>query len=382
MPRTYLDHNATTPLHPSARDAMAAAFEVFGNPSSLHAEGRRARATIDRARSEVAELIGSAVEDIIFTSGGTEALNIVLTPDLTLETEPFDHLLMSAGEHPAVQAGHRFAAADTLPLTSDGVLDLDALEAALRRHSGRRVLVALQAANNETGVVQPVAAAAALTHAHGGYFVCDAVQAPGKIGCRIEDLGADALAISAHKFGGPKGVGALCFASSRHHLVSGVVRGGGQERGLRAGTENVVGIAGFGAACAALRARRPEEAVRIEKGRAAVERGVIAAAPNAVVFGQGVRRLSNTSCFAVPGLEAQILLMNLDVNGVAVSAGSACASGRSKPSYVLTAMGIKPDLAASAVRVSLGWTTTERDVEAFADAFERSMKTMGSRRAA
>ena len=383
MARAYLDHNATTPLHPAARAAMTAAFEIYGNPSSMHAEGRRARAIIDDSRRAVAELSGVAVDDVIFTSGGTEALNLILTPELEIDGRPFDVLLMSAGEHPAVLAGHRFASeAETLPLTADGTLDLDALEAALARLAGKRVMLALQAANNETGVIQPVAAAAEMVHAAGGFVVCDAVQAAGKIDCDISSFGADALAISAHKFGGPKGVGALCFAPSRHHLRRGVIRGGGQERGLRAGTENIVGIAGMGAACREAGAERSGATPRLKEWRRRVEQDVLSSVAGARVHGAKVARLPNTSCFAVSGYDAQVLLMNLDLAGVAVSGGSACAAGKVKPSHVLTAMGVPPEIAASTLRVSLGWSTTEEDIAAFRTAFGKAVATVRPRVAA
>lgn len=380
--RTYLDHNATTPLHPAARVAMAAAFEAYGNPSSIHAEGRAARAVIDDARRNVAALTGCAPEDVIFTSCGTEALNIALTPEMTLGGKGCDRLLYGAGEHPAVVAGHRFGQqAEAVPLTRDGCLDLAALEEALVRLAGKKVMLALQAANNETGAIQPVRAAADMVHAASGFVVCDAVQAAGKIACDIKAFGADTLAISAHKFGGPKGVGALCFAPSRHHLSKGVVRGGGHERGLSAGTENIVGIAGFGAACG------PAEewlavSARIEGWRTAIERSVRALVPDAAVHGESASRLPNTVCVAVPGYDAQVLLMNLDLNGIAVSGGSACASGKVKPSHVLTAMGVAPDLATSTIRVSTGWSTRDEDIEAFADAFAGAVRTMRPRRAA
>ena len=362
---------------------MTAAFDAYGNPSSVHAEGRAARALIDDARRSVAGLVGCAAEDVVFTSCGTEALNIVLTPDVFLDGRRCDHLLMSAGEHPAVLFGHRFgAAAETLPLGADGRLDLEALRRTLVRLGGKRIMLAIQAANNETGVIQPVREAADLVHDVGGFVVCDAVQAAGKISCDINVLGADALAISAHKFGGPKGVGALCFAGSRHHLGLGVVRGGGHERGLSAGTENIVGIAGLGAACAPAEARRIAETARISAWRDRIEADVIAALPSTVVLGRGAPRLANTSCFATPAYDAQVLLMNLDLAGIAVSAGSACAAGKVKPSHVLDAMGIEPTLAKRAIRVSLGWTTTERDIEAFGVAFAKAVKTVRPRIAA
>lgn len=381
--RAYLDHNATTPLHPAAREAMVRAFGAYGNPSSVHAEGRAARAIIDGARRAVAGLTGAAPEDVIFTSCGTEALNIVLTPEVALDGRPCDHLLMSAGEHPAVLLGHRFGdRAETVPLDRDGVLDLAALRAALDRLSGKRVMLALQAANNETGVVQPVRDAADLVHERGGFVVCDAVQAAGKIACDIKAFGADALAISAHKFGGPKGVGALCFGPSRHHLSRGVVRGGGHERGLSAGTENIVGIAGLGAACATAEVSRIADTASVATRRRKVEAAIHAALPCAIVFGGRVERLPNTVCAAAPGYDAQVLLMSLDLAGVAISAGSACASGTVKPSHVLTAMGVDTALATSAFRVSLGRMTDDGDIEAFAGAFARAIGTMRPRVAA
>ena len=377
--RHYLDHNATTPLHPAARAAMTAAFELSGNPSSIHPEGRVARAAIDEARRAVAGLTGAAVEDVIFTSGGTEALNMVLTPDFS-RAASCERLLMSAGEHPAVLAGHRFGArAETVPLDRDGVLDFDALE---RMVAGRPVMLALQAANNETGVVQPVAEAAAIVRAAGGVAVCDAVQAAGKIECDINLFGADALAISAHKFGGPKGVGALCFAPGRPHLSHGVVRGGGQERGLRSGTENIVGIAGLAAACAPAERRRFAGGEQLAAWRDRLQTMVVETIPGAVVFGALARRLPNTLSFAAPGVDAQVLLMKLDLDGIAVSAGSACAAGRVRPSHVLSAMSVPDALAVGTIRVSLGWTTRDEDIDAFAEAFARAVKTMRPRIAA
>ena len=376
--RAYLDHNATTLLHPAARASMNDALDLIGNPSSIHAEGRAARSVIETARREVAGLTGSAPDDVFFTSGGTEALNMILTPELASADGPIEVLFVHASEHPAVLAGHRFAADAVVEIatTSDGVFDLAALAAALDAHKGRRVMLALQAANNETGVIQPVSKAATLVHRHGGFVVCDAVQAAGKIDCRIGSLGADALAISGHKFGGPKGIGALIFAPSSTHLRQGVVRGGGQERGLRSGTENMSGIAGIGAAARVARESWEAATARLEGWRCAIEQTVRRHVPDAIMFGQGVARLPNTVMFAVPGHAAQVMLMNLDLAGVAVSAGSACASGKIKPSLVLRAMGVSPDLATTAIRVSLGWTTTDDDIAAFGVAFEKAVRTM------
>ena len=362
---------------------MVAAFEAYGNPSSIHAEGRAARAIIDEARRAVATFVNCATDDVIFASCGTEALNIVLTPDVSLDGRPCDHLLMSAGEHPAVLSGHRFGnLAESLPLDAEGRLDMEALASALSRLEGGRVMLAIQAANNETGVIQPVREAADLVHAAGGFVVCDAVQAAGKIDCDLKAFGADALAISAHKFGGPKGIGALCFAGSRHHLPSGVIRGGGHERGLSAGTENIVGIAGLGAACGPANLRRVTDAPKLKAWGETIESGILEALPTAVILGHGAARLPNTVCFAAPRYDAEVLLMNLDLAGVAVSAGSACASGKMKPSHVLEAMGIDSSLATRALRVSLGWTTTRADVDAFVAAFAKAVKTVRPRIAA
>ena len=363
---------------------MSDALDLFGNPSSIHAEGRAARALIETARRDVAAMTGSAPEDVFFTSGGTEALNMVLTPEFGAAEGPVETLLVGATEHAAVSAGHRFAADNVVVVATDrdGVLDLTALTAALERHAGRRVMLALQAANNETGVIQPVAEAAALVHRHGGVIVCDAVQAAGKIDCRVSAFGADAIAISGHKFGGPKGVGALIFAPSRTHLRQGVVRGGGQERGLRSGTENLLGIVGMGAAARMVNDGWRGRMDQLGAWQAEIERIVVRHVPDAIVFGGGVARLANTVMFAAPGYAAQVMLMNLDVGGVAVSAGSACGSGKIKPSPVLRAMGVDADLAATAIRVSLGWTTTDDDIAAFEVAFARAVRTMRSKAAA
>lgn len=382
--RAYLDHNATTPLRPEARAAVLLGLDLLGNASSVHAEGRAARARIETARDEVAGFVGTAVKNVIFTSGATEALNLVLTPSLEIAGHgagPCESLLIGGGEHACVLAGHRFPAeaVEILPLAADGRLDLAALAVALERRAGRRVMLALQAANNETGVIQPVAAAAALVHAAGGVVVCDAAQAAGRIACDFAALGADALAISAHKFGGPQGVGALCFAPGAYHIRDVMVRGGGQERGLRAGTESVAAIMGFAAALKAAACDREALAERLKALRDKLERDVAQIAPDVVFFGAAAPRLPNTSDFAVPYMEAQVLLISLDMEGVAVSSGSACSSGKVRRSHVLQAMGVSAQLAQGAIRVSLGWDSRAEDLALFERAFEKSVRTVKAR---
>jgi cysteine desulfurase len=382
MARAYLDHNATTPLRPAAREAMFAALSSYGNASSIHAEGRAARTRIEAAREHLATFVGTVPKNVTFTSGATEALNLVLTPNLEIGgTDLFEVLLIAGGEHASVLSGHRFPreAVEVLPLAPDGRLDLALLEAALARHAGRRVMLALQAANNETGVIQPVSAAAELVHAAGGAVICDAVQAAGRIACDFANLGSDALAISAHKLGGPQGVGALCFGSGKHHIRDTMLRGGGQERGLRAGTENVAAITGFAEALRGAEAEAETEQLRLGGLRDRLESDLLSIAPDTVFFGARARRLPNTTNFAVPGIEAQVLLMSLDIEGVAVSSGSACSSGKVKRSHVLEAMGVPLALAQGAIRVSLGWTTREEDLDLFGRVFEKAVRTVKAR---
>ena len=368
--RVYLDYNASALLRPEARAAMADALDVFGNPSSIHAEGRAARGLIEEAREAVAALAGARARDVVFTSGATEAAAMALTPP-SAGSAP-SRLLLGAGEHPAVRLGQSFdpAAVEAIGLTRDGVLDLSALERALLREGPVRL--ALQAANNETGAVQPVGAAAERVHAAGGLVVCDAVQGAGRIDCRLETLGADIALFSAHKIGGPKGVGAVVTRPSI--ALSPGLRGGGQERGVRAGTENVVGIAGFGAAASACLAAREAEAERTGALRDALEQGLSRLAPDVVIFSGHSSRLPNTSCFAVPDTDAALLLITLDLAGVAVSSGAACSSGKVAASAVLAAMGVEPNLAKGALRVSFGWGSEPSDVEAFLNAFDGALR--------
>ena len=385
-PRAYLDYNATAPLRPEAREAMLAAMESIGNPSSIHAEGRAARAIVEEARRAVAELAGVAPRSVVFTSGGTEAANLALTPEIDAPglKQPLARLIVGAGEHPCVLSGHRFAPdrVALAPLGADGRIDLAALAALLAASAGCPALLALQGANNETGVIQPVAEAAALVHEAGGLMVCDAVQLAGRASLDIAALGADFLFLSAHKLGGPKGAGALVAARSDLAIGAPLLRGGGQERGARAGTENVAAIAGFGAAARVAASETASENARLAGLRDSLAERVRERASDVVMFGEAAPRLCNTLCFAVPRLAAATLVIALDLAGVAVSAGSACSSGKVARSHVLDAMGVEPDLAAGAIRLSLGWASREADVARFDAAFGQTMARLRRRRGA
>ena len=378
-PRLYLDHNATTPLRPEARAAMLAALDAGANASSIHAEGRAARAAIETARAQVAALVGARPASVVFTSGGTEAAALALRPQMGGAGEAFARLIVSAGEHPCILDGHGFApeAVVRARLTPDGRVDLAALEAAI---SGEPVMLALQAGNNETGVIQPVTEAAALVHAHGGVVVCDAVQMAGKASFDLAAAGVDAAILSAHKLGGPLGAGVLVFGRPGLHVAQPLLRGGGQERGARAGTENAPAIAGFGAAAQAAARGMEADAVRLAALRDGIEADIRALAAGAVFFGADAPRLPHVSAFAIPGVEAEFLLMALDMAGVAVSSGSACSSGKVKASHVLAAMGVPPEIARCAIRVSLGWTSGEADRAGFIAALEPILVKFRARR--
>jgi cysteine desulfurase len=371
--RSYFDWNATAPLRPQAREALLEALTTSGNPSSVHAEGRAARRLVEHAREQVAALVGAQPANVFFTSGGTEANMLALTPAIETadEKRPRGRLLMSAIEHSSVRAGGRFPreTIEDVPVTPDGRIDLAALSKAVGRES--RPLVSLMLANNETGVVQPIAEAAAIVHAAGGVLHVDAIQAAGRIHCDIGKLGADLVTLSAHKIGGPKGVGALVRRSEDIHLPHPLIRGGGQERGLRAGTENVVGIAAFGAAAAAAASGAATEAGRMAALRNHLESGLKAISPSAVIFGETAERLSNTTLFAVEGMKAETAVIAFDLEGIAVSSGAACSSGKVQPSHVLAAMGVSPVLLRGAVRVCLGWSTDEADVARFLAAWRK-----------
>lgn len=364
--RSYLDYNATAPLRDEVRDAVIAALSLYGNPSSVHAEGRAARAAIEAARVKVATLVGARGDDVIFTSGGTEANALALAA----QAGEAWHCYMSAVEHPSVLSGGRFyrETTTTIPVTSDGVVSLDTLAGELAKHrpGGWRPLVSLMMANNETGAIQPIAEAAKIVHETGGLLHSDAVQAAGRVPLEIGALGADMLSLSAHKIGGPKGIGALVLREGVS--VEPLLKGGGQERRRRAGTENVGGIVGFGVA-AELAAADLAKAPELAKLRDELEAGALAIAPEAVVLSSRVPRLPNTTCLAVPGAKAETLVIGLDLAGVAVSSGSACSSGKVEASHVLSAMGIAPELAQGAIRISLGFATSNTDIQAFLRAF-------------
>ncbi|MGC2855801.1 cysteine desulfurase family protein [Novispirillum sp. DQ9] len=356
MTGVYLDYNASAPVLPAAAEAVAMALRQPGNPSSVHAFGRAARARMEDAREAVARLVGATPAQVVFTSGGTEAAALALH---AFRDRP---ALVSAIEHPCVLEA--LPGAERMPVTADGVLHLDWLADRLRRAPAPAV-VALMLANNETGVLQPVAEAAALARAAGAAVFCDAVQGPGKVVVDITALGVDLLALSAHKLGGPQGVGAVVARAPE--ALAPLVAGGGQERGRRGGTQNGPGIAGFGAAARAIAAGECVSCLNDLRDR--LEDGIRRLAPQAAIWGAAARRLPNTTCVGLPGVDQQRALMALDLAGVAVSAGSACSSGKVAPSHVLTAMGATPRQAREAIRVSLGWRSTARDVDAFLDAW-------------
>ena len=371
--RFYLDYNATAPLRPEVRDAVAGALSLYGNPSSVHAEGRAARSAIEAAREKVAALVGARSEDVIFTSGGTEANALALAA----QSGGSWHCYLSAIEHPSVLSGGRFYRETTtiFPVDADGVADLQILAKELEKHhlGGWRPFVSLMAANNETGAIQPVAEASKIVHSAGGLLHTDAVQAAGRIRLDMTTLGADMLSLSAHKIGGPKGVGALVLGAGA--TVEPLIKGGGQERRRRAGTENVAGIVGFGVA-AELASADLAKAAALAALRDELETGARTIARDAVVLSARVARLPNTTCIAVPGTKAETLVIGLDLAGVAVSSGSACSSGKVEASHVLSAMGVPEEIAQGAIRVSLGFATERADIENFLKAFAELVKRL------
>ncbi|NLS15848.1 cysteine desulfurase [Rhizobium sp. P40RR-XXII] len=372
--RLYLDWNATAPLHPAARDAMLRAMDIQGNPNSVHGEGRAARAAVEAARRQVASLTGAESAHIVFTSGATEAINMVLTPEFRMGRTPLaiSRLYISAVEHPAVREGGRFAKDNVseIPVTADGTVDLAALEAMLSAHDKTTGLpmVAIMLANNETGILQPVVEAAKLVQAAGGLFVVDAVQAAGRVPLDIHAIGADFLIVSSHKIGGPKGAGAL-VSRGEVLMPKPLIHGGGQEKGHRSGTENTLAIIGFGAAAAAALDEFEGRNAAIAQLRSQLEEGMRQNAPDIIIHGELGARVPNTSFFTLPGLKSETGQIAFDLEGVAISAGSACSSGKVGESHVLVAMGCDPKL--GALRISLGQTTTEADIDRAIAAFAR-----------
>jgi cysteine desulfurase len=373
--RVYLDWNATTPLRREAREAVAAAWDLPGNPSSVHAEGRHARRLVEDARAGLAGAVGALQRNVVFTSGGTEANGLALTPGLRRGAGlPVKRLVVSAIEHASVLAGGRFAAEaiSTVAVTNSGLLDLDHLRAALE--NGPPALVSVMLANNETGALQPVKEAAEMVHSAGGLLHVDAIQAFGKIPFDVNMMNADLVTLSAHKIGGPKGVGAVVLAEGVLGLEP-LLRGGGQELGHRAGTENVAGIAGFGAAAKAAMSALDDDAIRLEKLQNRLESG-LRQTPGVIVFSDDAPRLPNTTLFTVPGLKAETAVIGFDLAGIAVSSGSACSSGKVQPSHVLKAMGFGPELAQGAVRLSLGWSTLSKDIDRCLEAWRKLAGTL------
>lgn len=356
----YMDWNATTPLRPSALAAMSAALQEAGNASSVHGFGRRARAWIDQAREEVASLVGGRSALTIFTSGGTEANNLAL---MSRNARP---IVTSAIEHESVLKPARLAGAQVARVGRSGEIDVAHL-AYLLEKTGKPAFVSVMLANNETGVVQPVAEIARVAHAKGALVHCDATQAAGRLAVDINELGVDYLTLSAHKLGGPQGIGALILGGDLP--VEPLVTGGGQERNRRGGTENVAAIAGFGAA--AKDAMSLSDITRIASLRNALEDHLTRFGLPLTIFGRGAARLPNTSCFASGTKTAETLVMALDLAGIAISAGSACSSGKVRPSHVISAMGFDAATAGSAIRVSLGWQNDMNDIEAFIAAWGR-----------
>jgi cysteine desulfurase len=364
--QAYFDWNATARLRPQAQAVMLGALKVTGNPSSVHAAGRDARHLVETAREQVAALVGASPREVVFSSGGTEANMLALSPALGAS------LLVSAIEHPSVRSGGRFAAIEEIPVTAAGVADLGALKTMLAGRS--RPLVSLMLANNETGVIQPVAEAAALVHAAGGLLHVDAVQAPGRIACDFGALGADLMTLSSHKIGGPQGVGALI---KREGLpLDALIKGGGQERGARAGTENVAGISGFGSSASATRLHWVAEAATMGPLRDRFEAGLKATMPQAVIFGSEAERLPNTTLYSVAGMKAETAVIAFDLEGVAVSSGAACSSGKVAPSHVLAAMGVPTELARGGIRVSMGYATTDGDIGTILNAWGKLSESL------
>ena len=387
--RTYLDYNATAPLLGCAREAMLGVMETHGNASSVHHEGRNARRIVEASREQVASLINANPANVVFTSGATEAVNQCLSPVMRAGGAEVPVAAVYAGrtEHPCVLSGGRFATEHVhgLEVDNQGLIDLEALDTALQQHDASKglALVAVQLANNETGVIQPVRQVAEIVHEHNGLLLVDAVQGLGKLWFTLDELMADFVVLSGHKIGAPQGVGALVLANGNMAPVP-LIRGGGQENHHRGGTENVAAIAGFGAACEwhreNMRKKINNSEIRdsIEAGLRTISHSAGNSVSQPVFFGAGTQRLSNTSCFSVPGVKAETALVALDLEGISISSGSACSSGKVKQSHVLEAMGAKDREMEGALRVSLGWEPEKEDAERFLEAWKTVIGRMAA----
>jgi cysteine desulfurase len=360
--RVYLDHNATSPLKPAAKLAMLAAMETGGNASSVHHEGRAAHALLDTAREKIARAVGALAPMVVLTSGGTEANN------LAIKGSAVERIVVSAVEHPSVLEAAKATGkrVEILPVDSDGIVALDDLERTLS--DGPKTLVSVMLANNETGVIEPIRDVVAVAHRHGALVHTDAVQALGKVPVNFGVLGVDMMTLAAHKLGGPVGAGALIVRDGL--ALAPLMHGGGQELRRRAGTENLATQVGFAAVAA--------DMIDVGALRGSLETGLA----GAHIFARDAARLPNTVCFAVPGLDAETLLMNLDLDGIAVSSGSACSSGKVATSHVLAAMGVAPEMAKGAIRVSLGWNTSVEDIDRFLAVWTKLRARLGARAAA
>ncbi|MEO0385397.1 MAG: cysteine desulfurase family protein [Pseudomonadota bacterium] len=370
----YCDYNATSPLRPAARQAMVVAMEETGNPSSIHGFGRGARKRIEEARASILKDIGLPDYRLVFTSGASEGLATVLTPATQSQVtkRQATRLIIALTEHVTALQGHGFGEAATTVFSVDthGRVDVQAFAASLSSlPDDAQALVCVHGANNETGVLQPIEEIATLCDVHRALFVCDLVQWAGRL--PLGDARPAATVLSAHKLGGPAGVGAIMYDPMRLHIAKPLVRGGGQERGVRAGTENAIGIAGFAAAMHAAVKAMDDEQQRLAELRDGFESRLLEMRPDAVVFGKDVPRLSGTSCFALPGTQAALALMQFDLDGIALSSGSACSSGKVKASHVLKAMNVAPDLADGALRLSLGFKSTSSDIDRVLASIER-----------
>jgi cysteine desulfurase len=391
VPRLYLDHNATAPLRPEAKIAMIQALELTGNASSLHLEGRKSRGIIDNAREAVASLCHSLPQDVIFTSGATEANTLALSPHINLngnlsKNQNLSKLLVLSTEHTSVLLGHQFSEHDCslLPVQTNGLLDFTSFQNQLNACIAQNVipLVSIQSANSETGVLQDIPKISQLVHSVGGLLHVDAVQTAGRLSLDQDCAGADLISISAHKLGGPQGIGALVLKSGGIHFNRPLLRGGGQEMGRRSGTENVAAIAAFGAACLAAQTVLKDEKQRLIKLRDELIQNLRQIDSGLVVFGETVSRLPNTICFAPTFIDAQTALMRFDLAGVSLSSGSACSSGKVKDSHVLAAMGVDPVLRKRALRLSLGWSTSQDETSRFCELYEKEFNLKSGARAA